>query len=373
MKSNLQKLIAATGLLSSMACVAADDSGVTLSIMGGQALFSDERSLDDDTFYAIGLGYEYGNHWAAELGYVVSEPNIEDTQLSVDIDHIRLDGLYYFGADKFRPYLVAGVGQANYSVADLDEDETFVNGGAGFKYAFNPHVALRGDARAVYSTDESETDFLVGLGLIFKFGQSSKAQATPTPTPPPARDSDKDGVIDAEDQCPNTARGLVIDTKGCAKSTDKDGDGVVDTIDQCPDSAKGAKVDAVGCYVMLKEAVSVSLAVNFASNSDVVLEGAVEEVKKVADFMRQYPQSQVLFEGHTDNSGAADYNRQLSQRRADAVAKILIEQFNIDSSRVQAIGYGEDQPLVDNSSASNRAKNRRVVAVVSATVEKIQQ
>lgn len=349
----------------------ADEKGVMLSIMGGQAMFDSESELEDDTFYSIGIGYDFGNRFAAEFSYLSTEPEYENIPYSVDTQHLRLDGLYYFGQDKLRPYLVAGVGQAEYTLSDSDQDstDTIVNAGAGVKYWLNDYVALRGDARAVYSTDIEETDTLVGVGLTFKFGASSTSKPAPAPKVKPEKDSDNDGVLDSMDKCPGTPAGTKVDANGCAVKLDSDNDGVVDSLDKCPDTEAGAKVDSNGCYEALSEQVSVYLAVNFATNSDKVLEGAYDEVKKVADFMRQYPKTDVIFEGHTDDSGAAAYNRDLSQRRANAVAKILIEQFDIDRDRVTAVGYGEDKPLVDNSTPANRAKNRRVVAIVSATVE----
>ena len=364
--------IAASSLIAP--AVFAEDNGLTVSIMGGQAIFDEDRSLDDDTFFSFGLGYDFSKHWGAELSYLSAEADIENTNLSYDLEHLRMDGLYYFGENNFRPYLVAGIGNAKWSENNLgDFESTFVNAGVGFRYHFNPHVALRGDARLVNSLDEEMTDYLVGLGVLFKFGAASSKPAPKTVAPVAEKDSDRDGVVDSMDNCPATPMGTSVDAQGCAINNDLDGDGVVNANDKCPGTSAGAKVDATGCYLTLTEKVNVSLAVNFANNSDQVLDGAYDEVKKVADFMREYPQTEVVFEGHTDDRGAAEYNRQLSQRRANAVAKMLIEDFNIDRSRVTAIGYGEEKPLVDNATAENRAKNRRVVAVVSATVEKTQQ
>ena len=63
--------------------------------------------------------------------------------------------------------------------------------------------------------------------------------------------------------------------------------------------------------------------------------------------------------GHTDAQGAAETNRDLSQRRAIAVREVLI-QMGVTSTRITAVGYGEDQPIADNATAEGRAKNRRV-------------
>ncbi len=94
-----------------------------------------------------------------------------------------------------------------------------------------------------------------------------------------------------------------------------------------------------------------------------------EEVLEVVRFMREYPQTRVTIEGHTDDRGDAAYNRNLSQRRAQAIADMLVADFGIPASRVSAIGYGESRPVATNDTVEGRQRNRRVVGVVEATVE----
>ena len=83
--------------------------------------------------------------------------------------------------------------------------------------------------------------------------------------------------------------------------------------------------------------------------------------------MKQYPMTDTVIEGHTDSVGTAAYNLSLSQRRAEAVRQVLIDQFKVDASRLTSVGYGEERPIADNRTAEGRQLNRRVVAVVSAT------
>ena len=68
--------------------------------------------------------------------------------------------------------------------------------------------------------------------------------------------------------------------------------------------------------------------------------------------------------GHTDSAGSVDYNYELGQKRANAVARYLVSQENIDRSKVIPVSYGESAPLAENSSAQGRAKNRRVEILV---------
>ncbi|WP_086932960.1 OmpA family protein [Agarilytica rhodophyticola] len=348
-------------------------SGFTVSPMVGRYFPAGNRALDDSTFVSLGLGYEFENNWAVEASYLTSEPEINGTSQEVDFDMLRLDGLYHFSDGNYRPYVVFGVGESEYDLNGLaDVDDTIANVGVGIKYALNQYFGLRADVRLSHGMDSGESDYLAGIGAIFKFGQGAKKRTKPVVVEPKAeKDSDNDGVVDSRDACPNSAPGASVDARGCDIPVDSDRDGVVDSKDQCPDSQLGAKVDETGCYQVLKENISVALNVNFATNSDQVVSTSMEEIEKTAQFLKSYPLTTVVIEGHTDSQGAAEYNRNLSQRRAEAVAKILVDNYNVEQSRVTAVGYGEEKPLVDNSTPANRAKNRRVTAVVSASVEKV--
>jgi OmpA-OmpF porin, OOP family len=87
-----------------------------------------------------------------------------------------------------------------------------------------------------------------------------------------------------------------------------------------------------------------------------------DEIKKVADFMKQYPDIKVAIEGHTDSLGQLSMNMRLSRQRADAVIKELVEQYGIDGSRIKAVGYGPKRPIASNATEKGREKNRRVEA-----------
>ncbi len=83
------------------------------------------------------------------------------------------------------------------------------------------------------------------------------------------------------------------------------------------------------------------------------------ELMEVVRFLRENPKVRVEVEGHTDSVGRADYNLQLSQRRAEAVRSFLVEQ-GVDPSRLTARGYGSNRPVADNRTETGRAQNRRV-------------
>ncbi len=96
----------------------------------------------------------------------------------------------------------------------------------------------------------------------------------------------------------------------------------------------------------------------FDYNSDVLKAGAYSELDRVSRVLREYPQTRIRVEGHTDAKGSAEYNQRLSERRAQAVANALIQR-GVDPMRVETIGFGESQPV-----SSSDADNRRVNIVI---------
>ncbi len=97
----------------------------------------------------------------------------------------------------------------------------------------------------------------------------------------------------------------------------------------------------------------------FDSGSANLKQAAVDNFDRVMQFISGYPERKIRIEGHTDSSGSDALNQKLSQRRADAVKALLIEN-GIAAERITAIGQGESQPIASNSTESGKAKNRRV-------------
>jgi OOP family OmpA-OmpF porin len=87
------------------------------------------------------------------------------------------------------------------------------------------------------------------------------------------------------------------------------------------------------------------------------------DLKRVADYMKKYPETTVTIEGNTDNVGGKKYNQKLSERRAESVKKYLVEKFGADASKISTVGYGLTRPIADNKTPEGRQQNRRVDAV----------
>jgi OmpA-OmpF porin, OOP family len=89
-----------------------------------------------------------------------------------------------------------------------------------------------------------------------------------------------------------------------------------------------------------------------------------KQVEHATAMLQQYPDLKVVVEGHTDARGKPKYNQALSERRARAVADVLIEQ-GVAANRITVHGYGESRPVADNKTEAGRAKNRRVDIVAA--------
>lgn len=175
----------------------------------------------------------------------------------------------------------------------------------------------------------------------------------------PIPDTDKDGINDEEDKCPNEPG--VAKYQGCPVP-DKDNDGVNDDDDRCPDLAGPAENG--GCPTLEASKFNASN-VQFVTGSATLTAAAKKELDKAARILNeQYPQLKLEISGYTDNTGKADKNMVLSQKRAESVKAYLIKK-KIDEARMTAKGYGQDQPIADNATKEGRAKNRRVEFKVS--------
>ncbi|SDW88745.1 Outer membrane protein OmpA [Pseudomonas kuykendallii] len=114
------------------------------------------------------------------------------------------------------------------------------------------------------------------------------------------------------------------------------------------------------------EAVRVELDVKFDFDKATVKSESLGDIQNLADFMKQYPQTTTVVEGHTDSVGTDAYNQKLSERRASAVRDVLVNKLGVSGARVESVGYGESRPVADNATDAGRAINRRVEAAVEA-------
>jgi OOP family OmpA-OmpF porin len=99
--------------------------------------------------------------------------------------------------------------------------------------------------------------------------------------------------------------------------------------------------------------------VNFESGSSALTPDSYSVLDEVVRSLQAYPEVRVEIRGHTDSQGAAGFNLELSQKRANSVKQYLINS-GIDPTRVESVGVGEEEPVSSNSTPEGRAQNRRI-------------
>ena len=294
---------------------------------------------------------------------------------------------------QFQPFILAGYGGLTSLVdnsnpalivqQDIPASSTwgFMHAGLGFKVGFTPWTGLRVDGRImapwtalapVISEGNrihySGPDFEVLGSLFVNFGEIEKVhifKETIRELRPTSNDRDGDGIPDDLDKCPNEPEDKdgFQDEDGCP-DPDNDGDGIPDIIDKCPNEPETFNnyQDADGCPdevpAAVKKFTGVIEGINFKTGSADILPGSYVLLDRAAKVLQDYPDVKLEISGHTDSRGKADYNRDLSQRRADAVKTYFVTR-GVASERLQSIGYGPTRPIANNKTQSGRATNRR--------------
>ncbi len=408
----IKKFFAATlaGLLLVGGSVSAGDNVGDWYLTPSAVFFDDDEDRATDDELAGGqfaLGYAFSDTWNLEffgntLGLNGFNPQ---DQLEFGVNFMAV-----LDRDAaFSPFILGGISavKTDYDNLANDDNTAALAVGLGFLWNFgDSNFALRGDWRYRQEVAANEyKDQLATLGLQIGLGGGTPKSVdtdgdgvnddldqcpnTPLGASVDANgcelDDDGDGVVNSKDQCPNTPAGAEVDSRGCA-AKDSDGDGVVDAKDQCPNTPAGARVDANGCELdddgdgvvnskdqcpNTKVGVRVDVngceitevielpGVTFASNSDRLLPGAEQVLDDAAATLRKHSDLVVVVAGHTDSDGAAAYNESLSERRAKTVLNYLVDR-GANAANLTARGYGEANPVADNSTAVGKAQNRRV-------------
>jgi OOP family OmpA-OmpF porin len=338
-------------------------------------------ATDGDTFGSGWVRYGLSPRNELIIGYdsLQFEVNNNPSADRVRIRPLTL-GIYHslWANRKLTPVVTLGAGVADTKWLDPSgkkSQTTFAaQGGLGLEYFLGQHLSLGVLGRIHYVYNDSNeykteaTAYTAGaMANLFWGGKKAEpAAAAPAPVPVVVAapvDTDGDSVPDSSDACPGTPVGTPVDANGCPR--DSDLDGVIDATDKCPGTPAGTLVDVDGCPV---KTVSVTLDVKFDTGKAVVKPEFESQLSKVAGVMNKYPETSILIEGHSDNTGSAAGNKSLSQKRADAIRNELINKYGIVADRITAKGFGSEVPVADNATPEGRDANRRVVATLT-TVE----
>ncbi|MBT8136215.1 MAG: OmpA family protein [Gammaproteobacteria bacterium] len=377
-----------------------------------------DRAADPGVAVSLGLGRQIAEAWALEFSAFGGQHDgfNEQNMMGIGVDFLRslnTSGLV-------TPYVLLGTGWIRDDIVEhpsvageLDYDNFMGSVGLGLVAPLGD-AASRFRAEVRYRLDlhdpSSFGDLLTTIGFYMPLGEAPAR--TPKTLPDadgdgvaddvdlcPATtagssvdqygcelDSDNDGVANSKDRCPDTARGTKVDARGCPPAADNDGDGVTDDMDKCPGTPRSVKVGADGCEVdsdgdsvvdSLDSCPNTTMGVRidvrgceirdkidlpgvqFELSSAKLVDESTAILKEAAETLRRNPDLRVEAAGHTDTSGPAEFNRDLSQRRAESVRRYLISR-GVNADNITAKGYGESEPVADNSTRPGRIRNRRV-------------
>lgn len=308
------------------------------------------------------------------------------------------------------PYLQAGIGVSSYSSTFMAQIPLGV--GLQFNLADQVFVHLNSNYRVPVS-QKANNSFMHSIGISVPIVERKVIVAPPPPPPPVPADKDGDGVIDANDACPDVAG--VAAFNGCP-DTDKDGiadkddkcpsefgmakyagcpipdtdkDGINDENDKCPTVFGLARYDGCpipdtdgdgvndeedkckqivgiaansGCPEIKQEIIQkVTFAAKnifFNTGSAQLLKKSFKPLDEVVTIMNDNPTLLLDIEGHADITGTPAKNQILSESRAASV-KAYLESKGISNNRLSSAGYGQDRPIADNKTVAGRAQNRR--------------
>lgn len=371
--------------------------GLQLDLLKGTLKGNNEKELAGALPVTPFQSFKTELNWAASFSGVITLGNINWSQLHTAIQpYISIGG----GAVNYNPTTVSTAGTSVNFKPDGSLTAFYVPFGLGIKANLSPGMNLDmgytmawvdadnldGYYKAPYLGDKFS---YAHIGLEFALGKTSKPQLARHNAPAQLAQNMKDqndamrASLAASEERYNQRLAEINALRDDVSrmKMDSDGDGVSDYFDKCPNTPKGVKVDGAGCALPVAAAPVKDTIVN-VHNTYIITEEdkkIVNEAIRNLEFEfakstirpRSYPYLNRVADllvkkgislklgGHTDWIGSDEANMRLSKDRAESVKNYLVSQ-GASRARIEAVGYGESQPIASNKTASGRQQNRRV-------------
>jgi len=346
----MKKLLLIPAIIFSSALIAQDYNYEVTPVIGYNIA---EGNLDLKNQTLFGAEFQYNGCdklLKPEISLLYTDADYENSPIDTDIYRFAINGVHEYDAiGIIKPLAKIGVGYETIDkhLAD-NKDSVFFDVGVGAKIPFTDAIALKLEAVYMLKNNDNRWDNNLALlaGINFAFGPKAEA-AAPAPTPVPAPKPEP--TVE-----PEPVKEEVKETVAVVDGDD-DQDGVLNSADKCPTTPKGSVVDNEGCTKI------VNLHINFETASYTIDEASKPNVKAFADFLKARSNFDAKIIGHTDSVGSVANNQKLSDNRANAVKKMIVE-YGVEAERITTQGMGESAPMATNESAEGRAQNRRIEA-----------
>jgi len=356
----------------------------------GGYTFDGVQHLETAPVFGLRLGYDLTKHFGVEAvgTYLATEGT--RSKRSINAMSYRLDLLYNLMPDgPLVPYLAVGGGGITYGhgsnglkIKNSTTDAT-VNAGFGLKYFMTDSIALRGDARQLFVLESPKSpkyNWEYTAGLTFLFGGKTAAAAPAIAPLAPTRSL----TVTPASITKGESATLNWTSENTTNCDIQPGIGPVQPQGSMPitplastdytltcTGAGGTTSSAGNIQVVVpakKERICIVLKIEFDTGKAVIKPKYHAEVGKVAEFMKKYPESNGVIEGHTDTVGGKEYNQKLSERRAASVRTYLVEKYGIAAERLTSKGYGYSKPIATNKTKAGKQKNRRIEATFDCVI-----
>ena len=266
------------------------------------------------------------DQWSLGLGYHY----LDFTDVQTKDHALYLISSYETTYENLIPYATGGIGVAKVS-GEPSYSKIALHGALGIRKDFRDNIRFNAALNFHHipendNFNNAQTIISPMVGVTFFFDDAAPVAEPIETVTLSDLDEDGDGVIDSEDQCPGTIIGVEVNYLGCEKDTD----------------------------------VNITLNVKFELESDRLDARYLDDLNRLAKVMIKNSDLKIEVQGHSDNTGSEEFNKNLSQKRADSVTNYLVREHRVSRNRIKSKGYGPLIPIATNDTTEGRKKNRRV-------------
>lgn len=338
-----------------------------------------DETVNGENTYLDNSSYKTKIEWSAALTAVYNIANINiNNENAILIPYVKA------GAG----YMVANATTNNgvVSASEGYNERWFVPVGAGFKLGVAKGINIdmgydvnfvKSDKFDGFNSGSKNDKFSYGhIGLEFALGSKEKPQLQNYSSLANLRKQSKEESDELRRALSTAEQNAERDRAQYAKDmADEDNDGVANKFDKCPGTGSNTVVDGAGCPIKAQREIIKETKVVVTEADRKVVDEAIKNLEfdlgKSAIRAKSYPTlnrvAELLIQkdfslklaGHTDNTGSMALNLRLSKDRAESIKAYLVSQ-GVNASRIEATGYGPNQPIASNKTAEGRQKNRRV-------------